>query len=69
MIDSDTAKFTLEVLLDWKETAEHFAMQRAQGLQADTARTVSFDFDASDWTTHTESGTHSLEQRKRPRNC
>lgn len=56
MIDSDTRKFSVEVLLDWKETAEHLAMQRTQGLQAESLGVVTFDFDAADWRTHIENG-------------
>src|SRR5262245_49442036 len=31
LIESDVAKYTQEVLVDWKETAEHFAAAKIQG--------------------------------------
>jgi len=34
LIDSDLAKYTKEVLLDWKETAEHLAAAEVQGTAA-----------------------------------
>lgn len=49
LIDSDLAKYTKEVLLDWKETAEHLATAEIQGTAA-PASDHSITFKAEDWT-------------------
>lgn len=52
LIDSDLAKYTKEVLLDWRETAEHLAAAEIQGA-ASTFSLVSAEhsiaFHAEDW--------------------
>jgi hypothetical protein len=52
LIDSDLAKYTKEVLLDWKETAEHLAAAEVQGTTAVPPATGehSITFKAEDWT-------------------
>jgi hypothetical protein len=50
LIDSDLAKYTKEVLLDWKETAEHLAAAEVQGTKAVPATGGnSITFKAEDW--------------------
>lgn len=51
LIDSDLAKYTKEVLLDWKETAEHLAAAEVQGTTAVASATSehSITFKAEDW--------------------
>lgn len=51
LIDSDPAKYTKEVLLDWKETAEHWAAAGIQGTAASatSASEHSIKFIAEDW--------------------
>lgn len=51
LIDSDLSKYTKEVLLDWKETAEHLAAAEIQGTAAVAPATGnSITFKADDWT-------------------
>lgn len=52
LIDSDLEKYTKEVLLDWKETAEHFAaaeIQGAGGSSRPASDTHSITFKVEDW--------------------
>lgn len=51
LIDSDLAKYTKEVLLDWKDTAEHLAAAEVQGTTAVPPATGehSITFKAEDW--------------------
>lgn len=51
LIDSDLAKYTKEVLLDWKETAEHLAAAEVQGTTfvAPATSEHSITFKAEDW--------------------
>ena len=51
LIDSDLAKYTREVLLDWKETAEQLAAAEVQGTTAVAPVTGehSITFKAEDW--------------------
>lgn len=51
LIDSDVGKYTKEVLLDWRETAEHLATAAIQGTAAAVPATGdhSISFKAEDW--------------------
>ncbi|WP_013627478.1 HNH endonuclease [Rubinisphaera brasiliensis] len=51
LIDSDLTKYTREVLIDWKETAEHLAAADLQGITASksTDSDTSITFRAEDW--------------------
>jgi hypothetical protein len=49
LIDSDQGKYTREVLLDWKETAEYFATAEIQGTAVPAANGHSIAFKADDW--------------------
>jgi hypothetical protein len=51
LIDSDLAKYTKEVLLDWKETAEHLTAAEMQGTvaTAPVAADHSITFKSEDW--------------------
>lgn len=53
LIDSDKTKYTREVLLDWRETAEHLAAAEVQGIASPGGMPVaehSISFKADEWT-------------------
>ncbi len=57
LIDSDIARFTIEVLNDWKSTAEHLAASENQRYLADNHNGASIFVAADDWQTWIDSGT------------
>lgn len=50
LVDTDLSKYTKEVLIDWKETAEHLALTDMQGTSASSLTVAhSIAFKADDW--------------------
>jgi hypothetical protein len=59
LIDSDVAKFTVEVLNEWKAIAEHYAESENQGFQTSGDVGASIFVDVDNWETWVDSGTQS----------